>query len=437
MRIAWFTPFHRRSAIARVGQLVTAELAELADVEIWTSDGEPLLETSLPVVGYKPGSRDLDALRERDAIVYNLGNHLENHGDIHAVATRHPGVVVLHDRALHHLFADMWLATEEPEVDRYVEGMRRHYGSQGMRSAVAYLNGERTPAWESDEDLVRFPLYEESLANAIGAITHSREQAAAITRKWLGPVAALRLPCLREDLRRPHAPAASGPKPERLRLLTVGHVNPNKHVDAVIEMLAAHPALAGRVEYRVVGPVGDAGAYEERLRALLARAEGLVEVTMKGWVSDEELESEMAGADIFVNLRYPNIEGASASLIKQLSYGRPVVCFDSGCFAELPADAVAAVPVGDLDAVASVLGELVGDPRRREAIGVRARRFVADSTGRAYAEGALELIERARRAAPALGLIDRVATELGLMQVDEHMPTFQEVAGDFARVLTI
>ena len=37
-------------------------------------------------------------------------------------------------------------------------------------------------------------------------------------------------------------------------LLTLGRVNRNKQVHRVLEILAADPELAGRVEYQVVGP---------------------------------------------------------------------------------------------------------------------------------------------------------------------------------------
>lgn len=436
MNIAWVTPFHERSAIGEFSQHVTAELAKLADVEIWTSDDVPLLSSDLPLVGYSCGSKDLDELHYRDIVVYNMGNYLGYHGDIHAVSKEYPGVVILHDRALHHLFADMWLMGAEPDPAHYIQRMGAHYGAAGIRVASESLRGNRKPVWESEEDLLRFPLYEESITNALGVVTHSEGQARDVAARWLGPVAALNLPCYSDILARidgSRQPRSSG----RLRLLTIGHVNPNKQIHRVISLLAADPELAARVEYRIVGPSGGFTAYSETLQRLIAQSADRLNVEILDWVPDSDLEREMALADVFVNLRYPNIEGSSASLMKQLAYGRPVLCFDSGCFGEVPQGTVVAVPTGDFQAAAAVLGDLVSDKDRRDEIGRQARAFAVSCNERHYAEGLLGLMEKARSAAPALRLLDSVARELGNMHVDGRLPVFHDIAHDFARILDL
>jgi glycosyltransferase involved in cell wall biosynthesis len=436
MRIAWVTPFHGHSAIGEFSQHVTAELAKLADVEIWTSDDAPLLSTDLPLVGYSRGSKDLDELRYRDIIVYNMGNYLGYHGDIHAVSQEHPGVVILHDRALHHLFADMWLMGEDPDPVHYIKRMGAHYGAAGIDVASESLRGNRKPVWESDEDLLRFPLYEESITNALGVVTHSKGQARDVAAGWLGPVAALKLPCYSDIL----ASANVSERPrsgERLRLLTMGHVNPNKQVHRVIGLLAADPELAARVEYRVVGPSGGFTAYSETLQRLIAHNADHLKVEILDWLPDSELEREMELVDVFVNLRHPNIEGGSASLMKQLAYGRPVLCFDSGCFGEMPQGTVVSVPTGDFEAASEALHDLVSNADRRKEVGSKARAFAESCNERSYAEGLMRLIEQARSAAPALRLLDSLSRELGDMHVDGSLPIFHDIAHDFARILDL
>jgi glycosyltransferase involved in cell wall biosynthesis len=435
MKIAWLTPFHERSAIGEFSQYVTSELAQFAEVEIWTSDDAPLLSTGLPLVGYSRGSKDLDELRYRDVIVYNMGNYLGYHGDIHAVSKEYPGVVILHDRALHHLFSDMWLMGAQPDPVRYIQRMGAHYGAAGIEIASQSLRGNRKPVWESNEDLVRFPLYEESIMNALGVVTHSKEQAREIGAQWLGPVTSLNLPCYSEVLARTNG-SPRPPSGERLRLLTMGHINPNKQVHRFISLLAASPDLTSQVEYRVVGPSGFT-AYSDRLQQLINQNREHLKVEVMGWLPDGELEREMQLADVFVNLRYPNIEGGSASLMKQLAYGRPVLCFDSGCFGEMPEGAVVSVPTGDFHAAGIALRELISSQVRREEIGERAREFAASCNERSYVEGLLGLIERARTAAPALRLLDYVSGELGEMHVDASLPVFQDIARDFARALAL
>lgn len=436
MRIAWFTPLSTRSAIGEFSCHVTRVLSTSAEVEIWTSDEPPHHPTELPVITYSRDSDDLKLLPMRDAIVYNMGDYLPFHGHMHAVAQRDPGVVILHDRVLHHLYAGLWLHEPEPARETYVERMRAYYGEDGAEVARASLEGERRPVWESDEEVLRYPLYEEGIRKAHGVVTHSESQARDVRARWLGPVRSLHLPCYSEVLR-----MVDGVPPREsdgtVHLLTVGHLNPNKQVHRVVEMLAADPELAARVHYTVVGPDDGFKSYVSDLRSLIARHAGDVNVEILGWRPEAELDRLMAQADVFVNLRHPVMEGSSASLMRQLAYGRPILCFESGFFGELPEGAVARVPTGDFRAADEALRQLVGSLDRRRALGERARSLAASYTEHSYAEGLLRLIEESRRAAPALGFLDLVAQELGDMNVDSRLPVFDEVAKDFARILDV
>ncbi len=436
LKIAWFTPFHTDSAIGEFSQHVTAELSRFADVEIWTADAEPWLATKLPLVPYDLDSDELDRLPDHDAVVYNMGNYLGYHASIHAVSKRHPGIVILHDRALHHLFAELWLHGPDHDPPRYIDRMRAHYGEDGALAAQGALRGERAPVWESDEDVLRYPLYEEAIVNATAVVTHSAKQARDVRSRWLGPVASLHLPSYRDVVTR--ALRADRPEcGELVRLLSIGHLNPNKQVHRVIEMLASDSEIAPRVEYRVVGTDGGFLAYAQSLEKLVASAADRVSIALQGWLPDEELERELEAADIFVNLRHPNIEGGSASLMRQLAYGRPVLCFDSGYFGELPTGSVARVPVGDFDAAARALRELVKSPERRAEMGARARELAEGLDEQLYVRGLLELIGRSCGARPALRLIDAVGHELGRMGADRRLPVYDDIANDFARILDL
>jgi glycosyltransferase involved in cell wall biosynthesis len=191
------------------------------------------------------------------------------------------------------------------------------------------------------------------------------------------------------------------------------------------------------VRYTIVGPDDGFKAYVSDLRRFLARHADRLNVEILGWQSPERLDRLMCQTDIFVNLRHPVMEGSSASLMRQLAYGRPVLCFGSGFFGEMPGDAVVRVPAGDFVAATDALRELVGDRERRVKVGRQARALMASYNERVYVEGLLQLIERSRHAAPALGFLDAVARELGNMHVDGRLPIFDEIASDFARVLPI
>jgi glycosyltransferase involved in cell wall biosynthesis len=274
--------------------------------------------------------------------------------------------------------------------------------------------------------------------HAIGTVTHSEEQAQDVRERWLGPVRSLHLPCYAEVLQRAEALSRPDTRPnDRVRLLSIGHVNPNRQIDRVVESLAADPELAARVHYTVVGPTDDFRAYVAELQRLVERNRATLSVDILGRCDDQELERLMAEADVFINLRHPVMEGGSASLMRQLAFGRPVLCFDEGLFGELPPDAAVQVPAGDFVAAAAALRELVFDADRRGRIGAAGRSVAERYTERRYAEGLLEFIEETRRAAPALNFIDRVAVELGHMGVDQRLPIFDRITDDFSRFLAL
>jgi glycosyltransferase involved in cell wall biosynthesis len=285
-------------------------------------------------------------------------------------------------------------------------------------------------------DVLRYPLYEEGIVNSLGVVTHSRQQAIDVRKGWLGPVTSLHLPCYRDVLSKASGvrrPVGEG----RLRLLTMGHINPNKQVHRVIQMLVSDPELASKVEYRVAGPDGGFIAYRDTLRRLVNSSNGHLDVKILGWLPDDELEREMESADIFVNLRDPNIEGGSASLMKQLAFARPVLCFDTGCFAEMPEGSVERVPVGDFEAAATKLREIVQSEGRRRQLGENARKVATSYSEVRYAAGIFEFMEQCQSATPALRFLDLIAQELGDMQVNARLSIFDEIANDFGRILTL
>jgi glycosyltransferase involved in cell wall biosynthesis len=438
MRIAWFTPFSTRSAIGEFSRHITDVLAEHEEVVIWTPETAPLHPTDLQVINFSAESPRLYDLDQYDVIIYNMGDHLPFHGEIYAVSKRHPGIVILHDRVLHHLFAGLWLNSPRSAHHVYVDRMEAFYGERGAEVARASLADERLPLWESDVAVLEYPLYEEALQHAIGTITHSESQALDVRDRWLGPVRALHLPCYANVLQRADALVASTPRrtKDRVHLLSIGHVNPNKQTHRIVEILASDPELAAHVHYTVVGPTDDFQSYVAGLRQRARRNPNL-SVDILGWREDRELERLMVEADVFVNMRHPVMEGSSASLMRQLAFGRPVLCFDEGFFGELPAEAVSHVAAGDFMAVADKLRELVFDPDLRRRIGDAGRAIAGDYTEQRYVEGLLEFIDESRRAAPALKFIDRVAVELGHMRVDDRSPVFKGISDDFGRFLVI
>jgi len=429
MRIAWFTPYSTSSAIGELSQHVVGELARRCDVDLWITGADDARPADVPVFDLVASPPTDEQLAAYDACVYHYGDQADFHAAIHDVAVRRPGIVVLHDRVLQNLFAGMWISRDRDPA-RYVERMGALYGESASRIAREAITGRRARPWSNVDDMLRYPLFEEALIGAVGVVTHSASHANEVKAAWGGPVVELFLPTYPTDwVERPPAAAPAG---DRLQLLTVGYVNPNKRVLEVVRTLAHHPDVAARVRYRVLGGFNPRSPYVAEIREEVAR-HGLEDVVeLLGWQPDDVLDRYMAAADAFVNLRWPTMEGGSASLMRQLPWAKPVVAFDSGFFGELPAGAIVRVAPEDYEGLAADLRTLERDPELRARIGAAGREAAGRLTVERYADGLLEFLGGLEAWEPVTALCDRVGDELAAMKADGRLPVVDLVAAEIA-----
>jgi hypothetical protein len=124
------------------------------------------------------------------------------------------------------------------------------------------------------------------------------------------------------------------------------------------------------------------------------------------------------------------MEGASASVIEEMLYGKPVIVTDSGFFRELPAEVVCKIdPEMEINRIMQALREMTGNPKLRQQMGSRAKRFAEEQAdAKAYAAGFLEFTNEIMDAAPILKFADRIAAQLAAMGVASDMPVVRTVA---------
>ncbi|MEZ5399829.1 MAG: glycosyltransferase family 4 protein [Bryobacteraceae bacterium] len=426
MKIAWFTPFSANSAIGRSGRYVAECLASRADVEIFCFDKDETHSTAVPVRKFA-SHRDVteQTLAGYDFAVYNFGNYLPYHGDLFEVSRRVPGVCVLHDYVLHHFFAGYYLEKSRDQAG-YVAVMTRLYGDAGRAAAERSVSSRGPRVWETDE-VVDFPMFEPAIAGARGVVTHSRFFRDRVEQAWAVPVIHLPLPYRIEgDPGRLTRQQLGIPEGKTL-VVTIGHVNPNKRVDATIEALGRIRTSAPAFQLVIAGPCPD--TYRQELETHARRVGIDSNVTFAGRVSDDALHSILELADICVNLRYPVIEGASASAIEEMLYGKPVIVSDIGFYAELPADAVRRIDPHSVDQLADALRGLIGNRAEREATGARAREFAgSEFRGESYAARFLEFTREIRQASPVLGVADRIGIECARMGITPEMTIVETLA---------
>src|SRR5713101_5867316 len=131
MKIAWFTPLSKNSAIARFSRGVAIELAKTVDLVLCHFDTGETWDCNVAVRRYSSSEAISDQDLERyDLLIYNFGNYLPYHGEIYALSRRRPGICILHDFVMHHFFAAYFRENDRtPGTHALV--MERVYGQGG------------------------------------------------------------------------------------------------------------------------------------------------------------------------------------------------------------------------------------------------------------------------------------------------------------------
>jgi len=431
MKLIWAGPYCGPSAIARFSSHVVAELRALGhDVAIYrTETGDAALNAPLPdPVVLVPGSAmEEEWLRTADLVFANIGDHYGFHGGIFELARKRPFVGVMHDWFVLNLFWDRLKAEGRPQdAPRVIQGL---YGQEaGELCAAATSETIMTVAAE------HFPMTQWAVSDLLGCIIHSEFYRAKVQARCPGPVHKLSLaypaPNVPQDRRAPVEDRS------RLRLCTLGVVNPNKCVDKVVRALARDPELAARTEYHVRGGVGD--QERRRLEAICAEV-GFLGLTLEGRVSDERLIEGMAEADAICCLRDPALEGASASAVEGMQSGVPVIVSNAGFYADLPDEYVLKIPQGDCED--ELLAQLQHIDRHRaegRQMGARAREWAhGEFSAKHYATGLDQLIPEFIACEPYLLTSKALGRELGRMGIPGNSPAAGRVADALDRMFAL
>ncbi|HEY1013346.1 MAG TPA: glycosyltransferase family 4 protein, partial [Herpetosiphonaceae bacterium] len=163
--------------------------------------------------------------------------------------------------------------------------------------------------------------------------------------------------------------------PDKAPLLVgVGRLEEEKGFQVAIRALAA---LGERLPDARLVIAGD-GVFRRRLERLIRRLKLAERVTLLGHRPNAELPALLAAADGFVlpSLRH---EGFPVVIAEALAAGLPVLASRAGGTPSAIEDGLNGrlLPIGDVQAWAAALAELLGDERRRRAQGALARQIAA------------------------------------------------------------
>lgn len=422
MKIAWVTPTNRRSAIGRMAVATAEALARRGhQIDIVRAEAPDAREgathpTDLPI--RLPEMLDFRVPRAGyDLAVVHIGDFYPFHAAFFDIADRMPCLGVFHDFYLFNLFAG-WLHAKELPPEVQDDEVAAVYGADAIETARLGRQGKAD--LQVIADVV--PMTEWIARRCVGALAHSGYYLERLGARCAGPVDMAHLPWEGRNI-----PPLTDREGASVRAITVGVMNPNKCVDAVIEAICTSPALKAGLRYTLAGPIEP----DERARLEAIAANGGYEgLTILGPVDDVQLEAEITQADMVCCLRKPVLEGASASAIEGMLSGRPTIVVDAGFYGELPGDLVfkvaREVPQAELTAV---LERLTDDETLRRTTGEAARAWAETHFAiERYTDRLETLIQATADALPLLSLGASVGRELRNFGLSPEDPAVGRIA---------
>lgn len=377
MRLAFFGPLNpTRSGISDYNEELLPLLRKRYDIDVYTGSVTAPRERIYPHGLFMSRHRQ----NPYDLTLYQLGNSLV-HEIEYGYLFRYPGAVVFHDYCLHHARAKMLL--QKGLFTDYVDEASRAHPEE-PRLGKSVFGG-----MAGDLLLYYYPFVRLVLESSLAAAAHT-DSVAAKLRVTDTPVVKIPMAVQIE------AEAATEPLfPGRLVVASFGLATPEKRITTVLKVLHELRWYYPSILYLIVGDVAphyDLSGEIDRLGL-----KDVVEVT--GHVNRDQFHRTMRRADVVVNLRYPSAGEMSATLLRALSLGKPVLMSRLPHLMEIPQEVGGRIrPDHEQDDLFHHLWQLVESASLRERCGRAARQYMeANHRPEQMVDKYVELIETAMR----------------------------------------
>ena len=415
MRLAWFSPLPPvRSGIATDNAGLLAVL-----------DGEFAIDRFVDGLGRTPpGARMYDAYdfvwKQRrepyDLVVYQLGNS-PAHDYIWAYLAPYPGLVVLHDPALHHARARQLLSSgraddyrrefqyDQPDARREFA----EYVVAGLGGSVLYLYSMlRVPIQTSRLVAVHNP--------RVAADLRDRFPDAAIETIHLGKPPLETGPVPRAGVR-----ATLGVPDGCVVFAAFGKITGAKRVGPILRAFSS--LVRGGADARLL-LAGDASDYPS-LAADVAATAAADRIHVTGYIDDDAVGGLLAAADVCLCLRWPTARETSGSWLQCLAARRPTVISDLAHLVDIPPSVAVRVDLLDEDrSLLDAMQRLAADAGLRAELGRAGHAYwAANHTMDVMANDYRRIVaQAAARPAPAVA-------DLPAHFLDDYSASARRIAG--------
>lgn len=428
MRIAWFTPFSTKSAIGYYSKLACDELCKSHEVTIYTPVAERYHESQNEIIELRE-ILSAAQLKKYDICFYNIGDNTAYHALIFDQLKAVPGVAILHDISVIN-FIYGYFMQHKNNLQEYVKTMAALYGSAAAEEIV--MASQSHEKW-NELDAVKYNFIRYVTQFARGVIVHSRYHQHVLQQEYDGPSKVIYFPYVSEVKVENFSDKVVKEKQKQLpkiKVLTVGAVNPNKRVAQVIIAIGTDSILKERVQYTVAGGLNDK-IYEQKLRKLAREYSIEGGVILEGFTTDERLKELYSQADILCNLRKPAVEGASWSLVEQMDCGKPIIVANVGFYAEMPDQCLIKIDTdeNEIQNIQKALRWVLENEQAATNKGNKAKEFLEENfSPQIYVENLLEFIEELVFLKPCYQLLDNIIYELDAIGVSSELQTCNMVA---------
>ena len=366
LRIAYFSPLPpERSGIADYSRELLPHLAREAEIVLYAADPGIVDEEMRAQFEVRELGHFRQERNQFDVALYQMGNS-EYHASIYPTLTHFPGVVVLHDYAIHHFIAHRTLI--QGDFAGYAREMGYALGAQGMHLAHAVHLGQAPSA------AFEVALNDRLLDSSLGLIVHSAYVADKIRRRGFERPLMI-IPAQIEE--RPGRSRRDDLKLEDDGVLfaSFGMITKQKQIEMALRVFQRVRESIPDAHYLLVGEA----LPEVDLQAIVAELGLVGSVTHVGYVPDLDVFVDwLHTADVVINLREPTVGETSATALRAMAAGRPLIVFDHGWYHEIPDEAALKTVPLDQELLLAAMLRLAQSPQMREQMGQAGRRYTRE-----------------------------------------------------------
>lgn len=377
-KVAMFTPLPpSKTGIADYMAELGMELEKHIEIVYVIDDNVPF-STYVPENGRVVRLKEFLSVDEANVLprIYQMGNNLQ-HEFILKELLGVPGLVVMHDYSMHHLFVELTLARKDHSS--YEELMTYNYGDYGK---IIAENRER--GFFNELFQFTMPLNQTILDASSGIIVHSQESfwRAKNASSYDKKIFKVAFPYNHEQDRLLCSSAKEAKNKlnlpqDKVILASFGFVTPPKQIEFTLKALSKIKEEVPDFLYLIVGDVSNAVPID----SLVCEYDLEENVKVLGYVDFEQLHLFMQAADISINLRYPSAGETSAALYRSMGVGNCCMVFDYSSYSDLPDDTVIKVKLDTYSTLEmeKVLRFYIQNPSEVDQLKINARQYVLNN----------------------------------------------------------